>query len=407
MKGQSGIPALRLTTMNKLVSMLPPPPTMFFSNLFSTQNYDSDTIEWDIEYGSGGMTPFVAPGAVAPAIGIDGVGEGNAKAAFYKEKMYFGEEFLNNMKKPGTHATYQKAERHLAKGLRKLSHRLDRRREWMFAKMILDGNMTYLQKGGVKFTVNYGMPASHFLTLAADRRWGTGASRNPVEDIFDAKQVLAQDAGVGSIEFAIANSETIKKLLFDAEIQALLHKSAFGQGDLFSNTAVVLGTLLGVGTIMIYDELYEVPAYITGPVTGGATTDIPVDDASDMEIGGTLRFYDMSQWNVWEDCTIDGVDVEAGTVSVAVAPTNSYVAGQDKVTMKKKFIPDDKFVLMNTMKDGEKVAEFLAAPYGLGRRWGRFTDRKDEWDPEGLWLRIQDKGLPVLYNPDTTFTLTV
>jgi len=75
--------------------------------------------------------------------------------------------------------------------------------------------------------------------------------------------------------------------------------------------------------------------------------------------------------------------------------------------MKKKFIGDDKFFMFSTSQDGEKVAEFMEAPYGNTRRWGKFADTKDEWDPEGMWLRIQDKGLPVLYHPDTTFTYTV
>jgi hypothetical protein len=91
MKGSQGIPALQLVTLNKLISMFVRPPSNFFTNLFPSQQYDSDAIEWEIEYGSGGMTPFVAPGAVAPAIGIDGIGSGSAKAAFWKEKMYFDE----------------------------------------------------------------------------------------------------------------------------------------------------------------------------------------------------------------------------------------------------------------------------------------------------------------------------
>jgi len=30
-----------------------------------------------------------------------------------------------------------------------------------------------------------------------------------------------------------------------------------------------------------------------------------------------------------------------------------------------------------------------------------------EWDPEGIWIRVQDKGLPVVYHPDFIFKLTV
>ena len=407
MKGSQGIPSLKLETLNKLISKLDKAPDMFFSNLFPVVQYDSDTIRWEIEYGSAGMTPFVAPGSVAPAVGVDGTGEASAKAAFYKEKMYFDEEFLNNMREPGSWATYQAAERKLARGTTKLDYRIQRRREWMMSQMFIEGTFSYVQKGGTKFTINYGIPTSHKVTLTGNDAWNIDhADSNPVEDIFDAKKILADDAGVSSLT-AMCNSEVLKVLMFKDTIQDLLSKSAFGNGDLFAQPAQVLGTLLGVGPLVIYDDLYEVPAYLTGTVTGGVTTVIPVDDASDFEAGGTLRFYDMSEVNTWEDCIIGSVQIEAGTVTVDVAPVASYVAGEDKVTMKKKFIGDDKFFMFSTDQEGEKVAEFMEAPYGNNRRWGKFADTKDEWDPEGVWLRIQDKGLPVLYHPDTTFTYTV
>jgi hypothetical protein len=380
---------------------------MYFSNLFPVVQYDSDTIRWEIEYGSAGMTPFVAPGSVAPAVGVDGTGEASAKAAFYKEKMYFDEEFLNNMREPGSWATYQAAERKLARGAKKLDYRIDRRREWMLSQMFIEGSFAYLQKGAAKFTVNYGIPQTHKVTLTANDRWNVNhADSNPMEDIFNAKTILADDAGV-TVEVAMCNSELLKVLMMKQSIQDLLKSSAFGDGDLFKDPARVIGVLLGVGPLAIYDDLYEIPAYLTGNVTGGATTVISVDNSSDFAAGGKLRFYDMSEVNVWEDCVIASVDPEAGTVTVTVAPVNSYVAGEDKVTMKKKFIADNKFFMFNTTHEGEKIGEFMEAPYGNSRRWGKFADTKDEWDPEGIWLRVQDKGLPVLYHPDSTFTYSV
>ncbi len=403
-KGKSGIAALELETLNKLISKLDSAPTMFFSNLFPAIQYDSDTIKWEIEYGSAGMTPFVAPGSVAPAIGLDGIGEGSAKAAFYKEKMYFDEEFLNNMREPGSWATYQTAERKLAKGVRKLDYRIQRRREWMLAQMLINGSLSYTRAGGVAFSLSYGVPTSHVVTLTGNDVWGTGSTRTPIGDIFDAKKVLSDDAGV-QVEYSILNTATLRLLLMDSSVQDLVKKTAFGNGDLFARPAEVLGQLLGLGTLIIYDELYEVPANITGVVTGGSTVAIPVDDTTDFEVGGTLRLHDLSE-NTYEDETISAVSASAGTVTVSAAPTASFEAG-DQVTMKKKFIDDNVFFMFSTKMEGDNIAEFMEAPYGVGRRWGKFADTKDEWDPEGLWLRVQDKGLPVLYHPDTTYKLIV
>jgi hypothetical protein len=402
MKGSMSIPALQLVTLNKLISKFNRPPSTFFSNLFPTSQYDSDTIEWEIEYGSGGMTPFVAPGAVAPAIGIDGIGSASAKAAFWKEKMYFDEEFLNNMREPGSVATYLRAERQLSRGAQKLRYRVDRRREWMVAQMLMNGTLTYTQKGGIKFTLSYGVPTSHFVTLDDDRNWKDGASKNAMEDIFDAKQTLADDAMVVP-RYTIINSQMLKVLMFDTSIQALLHKSAFGDGDLFSRPSQVIGSLLGVGELTLYDELYEVQAWLTQNTSG---TTIYLDDVSDFEVGGKARFYNMKAYNTYEDEVITAVDVENGTITVGQAPSTTFIGGQDKVVMRKKFIPDNVLFMFTDSQDGQKIAEFMEAPYGNTRRWGFFADTKDEWDPEGVWIRVQDKGLPVLYYPDTTYKIT-
>ena len=407
MKGSAGIQALQLEVLNKLITKFDRAPNMFFSNLFPTIQAESDAIKWEIEYGSAGMTPFVAPGSIAPAIGLDGIGSGSAKAAFFKEKMYFDEEFLNNMRQPGTYATYQTGARQLARGSMKLRRRIDRRREWMCSQMITEGSLTYLHKGGTKFTVSYGIPESHIITLIPARIWGTGASRNPQEDIMDIKTLLADDAGV-TPEYTLMNSELLKTLILDTKIQSLLTKSAFGDGNLFANPAQVIGTLLGVGNIQVYDELYEVTGWLTGNVTGGSTVDIDVDDATDFEVGGKARFFNLSLNNSWEDSLITDVDRNVNQITVDVAPVKSYQAGRDKVIMRKKFIGDDDFLMFNTKSgDGDTIAEFLEAPYGNTRRWGMSADTKDEWDPEGVWLRVQDKGLPVLYHPDTIVKLKV
>lgn len=404
MKGIQGIPALQLETLNKLIVKAPKAPSNFFSSKFAAVNYPSDTIKWEIEYNSGGMTPFVAPGSIAPTIGLDGVSEGSARAAYWKEKMYFDEEFLNNLRKPGTTAEYDTAERKLAKGTLKLRYRCERRREWMVAQMCTQGSLKYQINGGAKFNISYGVPETHFVTLDASRSWKDGASRNPVEDIFDMKQILSVDAGIGEIEYAIMNSNLLKILILDSKIQNLLAKSQFGEGDLFSNPGPVIAKLLGLGKITVYDELYEVQSYLV--VTPGSTT-IYVEDATDFEVGGIARFVNMKTNNIWEDQVITAVDPVAGTITVDAQPTKAFVGGRDKVVMRKKFIQDNEFVFFNTALDNDKIAEFMQAPYGMDRRWGFFADTKPEWDPEGVWLRVQDKGLPVMYHPDAVGKLTV
>jgi hypothetical protein len=409
MKGSAGIPALELVTLNKLISRFDRAPSMYFSGLFPSQPYDSDSIKWELEYGSAGMTPFVAPGSVAPVVGLDGIGEASAKAAYWKEKMFFDEEFLNNLREPGTWATYQTAERKLSRGSRKLRYRVDRRREWMNCKMLMDGTLTYLQKGGTRISISYGIPETHIVTLTGNDCWNVDhADSNPVEDIFDGKKVVSEDS-LSQINHSMLNSELLKVLMMKSSIQNLLKKSAFGDGDLFKDPSRVIGTLLGVGPLTVYDEMFEITGWLTSNVAagGGASYVCYVDDASDFEVGGTARFIDMSEVNVWEDEVIEAVNVEAGTITVVAGPAKAFKAGEDKVIMRKKFIPDNVFFMFADTAEGELIAEFMEAPHGLGRNWGQFADTKDQWDPDGIYLRVADKGLPVLYHPDTTYKLIV
>jgi len=57
--------------------------------------------------------------------------------------------------------------------------------------------------------------------------------------------------------------------------------------------------------------------------------------------------------------------------------------------------------------EGQPIAEHIQAPFGLGRHYGQFVDEKEEWDPEIQWIRVQDKGLPVLYQEDAVYTIDV
>jgi len=409
MKGSNGIKSLKLEVLNGVIEKMPMAPNMVFASMFGSANADSDTIKWEIEYSSAGMAPFVAPGAPAPTVGVDGTGQGRATAAYYKEKMFFDEEWLNNMRLPGTHATYQTAERQLSRGMRKLRYRNDRRTEWMFAKMLINNGFTYQTKNRSTFTVNYGIPSTHMYALPNDRNWVDGSNKNIVEDVFDAKNILRVDEAVAPTDVFVT-TELLKLLVMDQGIQDLLKKSAFGNGDLFSRPAQVIGELLGVGTLQVYDEFFETKVYPTVPIDGGSTTSFTVNTTQDVEVGAIFRFVDATTDNKWEDKRITDVNYATNTITVDSAPTNDYRPRSDYGIVRNYFLKDNEFFMMSRTSGGEPIAELLKAPFGLNRYWGQFADTKDEWDPEGLWLRVQNKGLPVLYHPGavvkiTTYTL--
>jgi hypothetical protein len=404
-KGASRFPDLRLERLTKLIERFTAPPSLALMNLFGSTNAESDQIRWESQQGNRGMTPFVAPGAEAPTTAPPGIGEHRASPAFWKEKIPYGEEFLNNLRRPGTLDTYMPAQRRLAKDMQMLRSRCDRRKEWMFAQMITAGSVAYINPHGVRASWNYSIPSAQIVSLASSRHWDTGSSRNILEDIMDAKLVLKNSIGA-TIDYALFTSELLKYMILDTGIQTILAKSAFGSGDLFARPVQVLGSLLDIQNMVVYDEQYQIKAWLTAVVTGTSTTAVSVDDASDFVAGETLRFHDISA-GTYEDETIASVDVDAGTVTVETAPSVSFKSGEDVVTMTKKFLPTKKFCMFASSVEGQKIAEFMASPFSIPRQWGMKVDSYEEWDPEVVWIRVQNKGLPVLYQEDAIYNLTV
>ena len=131
-RGASDIPELRLVRLQKLIEMFMMSPSLILSKLWGSIPAESDTIKWEGMIGTRGMTPFVAPGAKAPSLEPPGISQHTATAAFFKEKMYLDEVFLNNLRQPGTTQTHWSAKNLLARNLKMMRNRCDRRKEWMF-----------------------------------------------------------------------------------------------------------------------------------------------------------------------------------------------------------------------------------------------------------------------------------
>jgi hypothetical protein len=407
-QSQADIPDLRLKRMNKLMTRFTAPPSMVLTNLFGSDKWDSDTIEWESQIGNRGLTPFVAPDSKAPRVAPIGVASHEAKAACWKEKMYLGEGMLNNLREPGNKAKYYTAQKQLSKNSYMISNRSDRRVEWMFAKMLNAGSMSYLDYNSTKQTVDYGISDEHIVTLAANRKWDDGVSRNILEDIFDIQLTMSNASGA-ILDYALFTSEILKLMIFDPGIQTLLSKSNYGQGDLFTNPVGVLGSLLSIKNMVLYDEQYQIRANLTAVVTADSTTTISVDDTLDFEVGGTLRFYDVSAKS-YEDEVISAVNENAGTLEVTTAPSTSYKAAEDIVYMTKKFLPTNKFLMFASSHEGQKIAEFITVPFGINgmkRQWGKQVDKWPVRDPAGMFVLVENRGLPVLYNEDCVYVLTV
>ena len=410
MKNTAQIPELRQTRLQKLIELFTMAPSMVLSNLFGTDNWDSEDIAWESTYGNQGMTPFSGENVEAPRVAPTGTTTHTAKAAFWKEKMYLGAKFLNNIREPGTQTHYQ-AQKYLAKQTKMLRNRCDRRKEWMHAKMIDSGAISYKDADGNTLSVDYGIPDANQVTLGATAKWNYTSDdsiTNILEDIMNA-QTVASNTINGPFTHAIFTQEVLSDMILDPSIQLLLQKSTFGNGDLFTRPKQVIGSLLNIPNMIQYDASFQLKAWLTAALAAGAGPHtIYADNLSDYEVGMTVKMVNVPlKVNNTEDLTITAVDVVAGTLTATGTLTRAYVAGRDYCFVTKKFIDNKKFILFSPTVDGAPIAEFGAAPFGMNRSWGMYVDEQEKWDPDGVFIRVQNKGLPVLYNPDAIYQMIV
>lgn len=402
----SDIPDLRLTVLNKLVTKFMAPPNLIIRGMFPRTNYISDVIEWESQIGSRGLTPFAGEDAEAPQASVPGSAQNEAHAAYWKERTFFGSAFLNNIRRLGTDREYQQAQVTLGNQTRNLSNRSYRREEWMFAQMLFNDGFTYKDKNEVYITIDYGIPDDNKVSLSADYKWDAGTKRDIVKDIMDAKLVVS-NANAGILARAFFTTEILNLMILDDGLQTLLQKSAYGNGDLFANPLAVIGSLIGLGNLHLYDEAYQIRAWLTTALSASTDPTVYVDNTTDFEVGGTLTTQDVSANTTEAELTIASIDSDAGTITCTGTISSSYKAVEDVVYMTRKFVPTDKFTMFADSVDGEPIAEYMAAPHMLSRKWGQQVDRKERWDPDGVHIRVSDKGLPVLKHEDAVYQLTV
>lgn len=399
------IPELKLSTLTKLIQRFMQSPKLLLLKLFGEDNWPSDEIEWEAQTGDRGLTPFSNEDVEAPRLAPIGVATHKAMSAFWKEKMYFGSSFLNNIREPGTKQTYYAAKKYLAQQMQMLRNRCDRRKEWMVAQMLTEGTITYVDPNQKTISVDYGIPDDQIEELGAARKWDQDTA-NIVEDIMDAKLTM-ENANSSEIDYALFTTEVLKEMVLNPTIQTLLSKSNYGQGDLFARPTQVLGDLLNIKNMVLYNQMYQVRGWLTSALAAGAGSHtVYVDDVTNFVVGATIYVRDVSA-NTKESLTITAKSESSGTLTATGTLASSYKAGEDCVTMTRKFIPTDKFCMFSSEVEGQKIAEFAKAPFGLDRHYGMKLDRWEKKDPDGIFIRVENKGLPVLYFEDAVFIYTV
>jgi hypothetical protein len=409
------IPELHLSTLNKLIEKAQTPPSMVLSNKFPVSNALSDTIEWESRYGSAGMIPFVARGSRGPSFGDDGVGKHSMKPAYFAQSKFFGEEFLNNLREPGTAQAKRSGQAEIARASQRMLYGVRKRREFMFAKMLFDGSMDYHIKATSKApefaSVSWGIPTSHQVTLGATARWYGSSSeiadRDVFGDVFDAKNTMQDSLEMETMGLeAYMNSRLLQSLIKDSGIRDLAQTQNISEAQLVNNAPGALAQILGFGSVNVYDAAYPVSSPLAQSYTSGTT--IYVVDPSDFVVGGDVWIKNSVDGAAGPRSKITAVNHETGAITLSAALTGATgVAFKSQLMMRKFYLDSNKIVFMVPKVDGQPVAEMMQAPHGIPSTYGIRMRSFIKEAPDGVELYTEDLCLPVLYYPASVYQLTV
>jgi hypothetical protein len=409
------IPELHLSTLNKLIKKAQTPPSMVLSNKFPTNNALSDTIEWESRYGSAGLIPFVARGSRGPSFGDDGVGKHSMKAAYFATDKFYGEEFLNNLREPGTAQMKRQGQAEIAYGSQRMLYSIQRRREWMFAKMLFDGTMTYNIKSTSQApefaSVSWGIPTSHQVTLGSTAKWygdsNAVAERNVFGDVFDMKNTLQDSLEMELMGLELyMNSRLLQSLVQDKGIRDLAKTQNISDAQLVANAPGAIAQILGVGSVNLYDGAYTVQSFLSQAYSGGTT--IYVADPSDFVVGGEVWVKNAVDGAAGPRATITAVNQTTGALTIDAELTGVTAAAfKAQLSMRKFMLDTNKIVGIVPNVDGQPIAEMMQAPHGNGGIYGMRMRSKMEEYPDGVRLIAEDLCLPCLYVPSATYQLVV
>lgn len=263
------------------------PPRSFLKDTFfgGEQNQShTDSVDIDIKKGARRLAPYVRPvsqGVVVSRIGFKAY---SYKPPYIKPKMVttaqdflkrgFGETIYSSNDSP-----MQRAEKQVGSDLMELNEQITRREEQQASQLLQTGKVTVNGEGYTDYEIDFGIPATHLVTLTGTDLW-TNAASTPLQDLKTWKRLIAKDSGLVPTDI-IMGSSALDAFLAHASVTDALDTRRIDLGLIAPESEVegviFYGRLKEVGC-----DLWSYEEYHYDQATN---TDVPVVDANKVLMG--------------------------------------------------------------------------------------------------------------------------
>lgn len=176
------------------------------------------------------------------------------RLALIKKKIKMGEELIIKLQAPRTVAEFEKAKQQVFNDVDNMVEAVRTRIEAMRMEALSSGKIV-VNENGASVSIDYGVPSSNIKTLGGSSVW-TDSSSNPIKDIYDWSNSLADTAGITPTRALTSNAvlatllshDNVRKAMFGTNSSKMISKKDLND-FLESQDLPVIAT---------YDERYRV-----------------------------------------------------------------------------------------------------------------------------------------------------
>jgi hypothetical protein len=228
-------------------------PTKFIGAKFCpVKDYYTEEIQYDVLEASTGMTTAHNVGTDPKVVTLPGQSRKRMGTGYWKETYRIKEDELLYARRAGTYN--QRAGRDLVlKRTLEFDDRLETRIEWLRWQPLVAGQLA-VDENGVKYTVDYNVPAANKPELAGAELWSAKDTADPITNITTWLK-LFRGTGARGVE-ALFNMEVANYLAQNAVIRELLKQSQYAMNLTAENIANALKLLFPKMDFTLYDEGY-------------------------------------------------------------------------------------------------------------------------------------------------------